>query len=409
MDADLHNVERWLQSATVEDICPADASIFFYDKQDAIFSRLQSESPIHLCRQSPYGEYWSITNYSHIVEIENSPSLFSSADGFTLEDTEPNAPRSFMRMDPPEHQQTRRFMSSLSSRDKLGWLRTSVLEAITTLVDALPIGQPIDWVSDVSTKISRMVFCEVMGLPVSDGELFEKWAQTSMDAALKVEDNGVHFGATLNACAQYFKKASKGSADHRGHNLLSMLIQANAVNGRGDQDLIADIIILLIGGIETVKHAMTGSIILFNRFSSELVKLRRDSALLASAMSEVLRMQTPFPYMRRTASMDIDFHGVTFKKGSKIALWYLAANRDKDHFVDPHTFSISRENSGSHLSFGSGPHQCIGKHLALMELELLWRVLIERGLVVKQLAPARKINSSFVNGFASLTVELQRS
>jgi cytochrome P450 len=288
-------------------------------------------------------------------------------------------------------------------------LRSSILETITTLVEGLPLGQPIDWVNDVSAKISRMVFSEVMGLPVSDGELFEKWAKTSMDAALTVEDKGDHYRATLNACAQYFREASNGSADHRGHNLLSMLIQANAVNGRGDEDLMADIMILLIGGIETVKHAMTGSIILFNRFPSELVKLRADSALLASAMSEVLRLQTPFPYMRRTALMDIDFHGVTFKKGSKIALWYIAANRDKDHFADPHTFSISRENSGSHLSFGSGPHQCIGKHLALMELELLWRVLIERGLVVKPLAPARKINSSFVNGFASLSVELQRS
>jgi cytochrome P450 len=399
-------LRHWLDVAPIEAINPADPMIFLSDLQDRLLTRMRDESPIHYCSQGIYGEFWSIARYKYIVEIENQPSLFSSADGFMLEDAPLGAPRSFMRMDPPEHQQTRRYLSPLSSREKLDGLRPFIAHTVNSVLDALPLDCAIEWVDVVAAVISRRVFTHVMGLPVIDAELLEGWAKAAMTAALNPDHDLDEYQHALAACSAYFHERCQHDLDEGEISMLSMLIQAIRANGRSEVDLMADLMILLIGGIETVRHAMAGSALLFHRFPAQFATLRGNMSLLTSAMSEVLRLQTPFAYMRRTATQDIDFHGVTIKRGSKVALWYAAANRDEEYFLDPHAFCIERENSGAHLSFGSGPHHCVGKHLALLELEGLWRGLIERGLVVQPVAPAEKLKSSFINGYASLQVKI---
>ena len=406
-DALRERVECVLNSASIEAINPADSAIFFCDQQNRLFARLRVESPIHCCRQSAYGAFWSITKYKHIVEIENNPSLFSSEQGFTLLDPAPGMQRrSFMRMDPPEHQHTRRYFSSLASRDKLVKLQDFIGETVDNALDAVPCDRSIDWVNKVAAVISRNVFTHVMGLPVSDAEMLEGWAQAAMAVALRTDPEINEYRNALASCADYFRDRCQHHVENDSLNMLSMLIQANQANGRSEDDLMADLMILLIGGIETVRHAMTGSVLLFDAFPEQLAILRGNLGLLPSAMSEVLRLQTPFAYMRRTATQDLDFHGVKIEQGQKIAVWYVAANRDEEYFSDPHHFYVDRENSASHLSFGAGPHQCVGKYLASFELEGLWKRLIDRRLIVKPMAPARKLDSSFVNGYASLDVTL---
>lgn len=408
-DFTLQDIDRWLLSASTNEICLAEPSIFSFDKQHQVFARIRNVAPVHRCRHSIYGDFWSITKYKHIVEIGNMPTLFSSAAGFTLDDPVSNAPRSFMRMDPPEHQHTRRLMSSLASRDKLERLRPFIEEIVGHVFDTSPLHQPIDWVTDVAARISSRVFCELLGVPIADSPLLEAWAQAAMTAALTMQGGKESYRATLSACHAYFREKINQSLARESSNLLSMLVHANTANPRSEEDLMADIMILLIGGMETVKHAMTGSILLFDRYPSELLALREDPSIVASAMSEVLRMQSPFAYMRRTVVNEVDFHGELFQPGDKVALWYISANRDSEIFPDPDVFQINRKNSSSHLSFGSGPHQCIGKHLALLQLEVVWRTLIMRDLVVKPIATAQKVKSSFINGFSSLLVELHAS
>jgi cytochrome P450 len=397
---------HWLETASIEAINPADPAIFFADLQDRLLTRLRDESPIHCCSQGVCGDFWSIAKYKYIVEIENQPSLFSSAGGFTLEDVPAGTPRSFMRMDPPEHQQTRRYLSPLASRETLDGLRPFIANTVSSVLDALPLDCAIEWVDVVAAVISRRVFTHVMGLPVLDAELLEGWVKAAMTAALNPDHDRDEYRRALCACSAYFHERCQHDVEKGEISMLSMLIQAIRANGRSEVDLMADLMILLIGGIETVRHAMAGSVLLFNRFPAQFATLRGNLALLTSAMSEVLRLQTPFAYMRRTATQDINFHGVTIKRGSKVALWYAAANRDEEYFSDPHAFCIERENSGAHLSFGTGPHNCVGKQLALLELEGLWRGLIERGLVVQPVAPAEKLKSSFINGYASLQVKI---
>lgn len=405
-----NHVESAIRSVPILALNPSDPAYFLRDQHNCLFTRLRVESPIHFCSKSAYGEFWSVTKYKHVVEIENSPSLFSSQMGFTLVDVAPGPqPRSFMRMDPPEHQQTRRYFASLTSRDKLLGLKHVIRAVVDSVLDSIPLDYPIDWVGSVAAVISRNVFTHVMGLPLSDAEMLEGWAMAAMAIALATDVDTHDYRNALGSCADYFTERCRQQVDADSFNLLSMLIHANQANGRSHEDLMADLMILLIGGMETVRHAMTGSVLLFDACPPQLAQLRQNPSLLMSAMSEVLRLQAPFAYMRRTATEDVDFHGVRFQKGQKIALWYSAANRDEEHFTNPNDFRIDRDNSATHLSFGTGPHHCVGRYLALLELEVLWQLLITRGLVVKPIAPARKINSSFVNGYASLDVRISHS
>ena len=111
--------------------------------------------------------------------------------------------------------------------------------------------------------------------------------------------------------------------------------------------------------------------------------------------------------MRRTVTRDTTLNGVQLHKGDKIILWYLSANFDESEFDDPTHFLITRDDHTGHLSFGAGPHQCIGKHVAEMQLRVLWEEMISRKLYVHVVGNPVRTDSPVFRGFMSLPVEIR--
>ena len=125
-------------------------------------------------------------------------------------------------------------------------------------------------------------------------------------------------------------------------------------------------------------------------------------------MQECLRFQTPLAHMRRTASEDAELFGEQVKKGDKIVLWYLSANRDETVFEDPDKLDITRENARRHIAFGYGIHRCVGARLAELQLRILLEEMHERRMRIEVVGAVERVRANFVHGFRKMPVRMSR-
>lgn len=130
--------------------------------------------------------------------------------------------------------------------------------------------------------------------------------------------------------------------------------------------------LLLVGANDTTRNPLSAGVLALNRYPDEYRKLRENPALIPNMVSEMIRWHTPVSHMRRTATIDTEFEGHTMKKGEKVAMWYVAGNRDPRAFENPDEFTIERPDVRKHLSFGAGIHRCMGNRLAEMQLRIMW-------------------------------------
>jgi cytochrome P450 len=151
---------------------------------------------------------------------------------------------------------------------------------------------------------------------------------------------------------------------------------------------------------------MSGAAWFMNQFPEEREKLLADPGLIKNAVSETIRLQTPLSHMRRTATEDTELFGKEIKKGEKLVMWYLSANRDESVFEDPDRWIVDRDNARRHLAFGYGIHRCVGARLAELQLQVLFEELAARRLMPETTGETERVNSNFVHGYKSMPVKL---
>ena len=400
-----------LQAASIEGINPSDPMIYFHHLHDFMFARFRQERPVHYCTHSDFGPFWSITKYRDIVEIESNPEVFSSTGGFTIVDIPQNpTARSFMTMDPPEHREVRQAVTPLASLNSLRTLENVVSALVSETLDQLPLNEPFDWVSRVSVEISIKVLAVMMGVPQSDSSRLQKWsdlAATIPQPGAKVADLQSYY-QELQECRTYIERLCTEMTGRTDlFNILSMLVNSRQSRSLSRDEVFLNILILLLAGNDTTRHSLTGGALFLEQNPDQQALFYSSADLLNSFVSEVIRYQTPIAHMRRTAKSDVDFHGHSIKKGDKVILWYVSANQDEDEIETPERFLINRKEHDHHLAFGHGPHRCIGKNIALLELKLFWAEMARRKLKVRTLSPPERLKSCIVNGYSSLMVRLE--
>jgi cytochrome P450 len=169
------------------------------------------------------------------------------------------------------------------------------------------------------------------------------------------------------------------------------------------QNIAAYFNLIVIAGNETTRNATSGGLLALIENPGELEKLRRDPSLIKTAVEEIVRWTTPVIQFCRTTTEDVELRGQKIRKGEAFCLFYPSANRDEDVFDDPFAFRVDRDPN-PHLAFGIGEHFCLGANAARLEMQIMFRHLIERLGHVELAGPVERLRSSFLGGVKHMPI-----
>ena len=405
-----------LQASPQEALKDIDASVLsrFVDGSiHPLMQRLRAEAPIHYCKDSPYGPYWSITQHRDIIEIEAVPATFSSDTangGISILDAdqslEQSSMESFIAMDPPRHTAKRRTVAPAFTPSEIDRLSTSIRERTSALLDGLPRGAEFNWVTEVSVALTRDMLAILFDYPWAERDKLITWSDaiTSFDMIANAPQE--RMALIFEMATAFHKLWDERLNAEPAPDLLSMMIHSDAFGQMSAQEFLGNMALLIVGGNDTTRNSMSAIIAAFNQFPEEWQKILDDESLIPNAASELIRWQSPVAHMRRTVVSDTEFRGHQFKAGDKIILWYLSANRDEAVFEDGDRLLVDRENARRHLSFGYGVHRCVGARLAELQIQLLLSEMRSRKLMPQLIGDIGRAENCFINGITQLPVRL---
>ncbi|HEV2187445.1 MAG TPA: hypothetical protein VGR70_09570, partial [Stellaceae bacterium] len=287
----------------------SDPQIYQDDAWYPYFARLRREDPVHYCRESRYGPYWAVSKYKDIMQVEVNHQVYSSSSelgGIQIEEQPKNMDRpSFIRMDPPKHDEQRKVVSPVVAPANLANMEGLIRERTIRVLEGLPRGEVFDWVDKVSVELTTMMLATLFDYPWDDRRQLTYWSDVAIcnvnspEAPVHSEEErfaelskmAQALGALFNERAQMPPK----------FDLLSMLAHGEATRSMPVREFMGTLALLIVGGNDTTRNTMSGSIMALNEYPSEYQKLRADPSLIPGMVSEVIRYVTPVIHMRRTA------------------------------------------------------------------------------------------------------------
>ena len=408
---------EYAYSTALEDLDVSDPSFWPDERMWAIFQRLRDEDPLHYCKEGwtsefrepddePVGPYWSVTRFEDIMAIDTDHHRFSSEPAIVLPNPGHDFPLPmFIAMDQPKHDVQRRTVGPIVSSPSLSRMSTLIRERTQYVLDSLPTGEVFDWVDRVSIELTTMMLATLFDFPFEDRRKLTRWS----DVATAGPETGIveseeQRRAELMECVEYFMDLWQERVGGDGQDLITLLANGEETRNMDTMEYLGNLVLLIVGGNDTTRNSMSGSVYGSHLFPDQWQKVRADRDLIPNTVAEIIRWQTPLAYMRRTALEDVEMHGKTIRKGDKVAMWYASGNRDERKFDNPNALIFDRPNARNHISFGFGIHRCFGNRLAELQLQILWQEMLARFSRIEVVSEPQRSISSFVKGYTKLEV-----
>ena len=313
-------------------------------------------------------------------------------------------------MDPPEQTEQRKTVRGISAPSSLRNLEQTIRDRTVSVLDSLPEGETFDWVDTVSIELTTLMLATLFDFPLEDRRKLTRWSDIvfAVPGPGGVVESQAQKREEMLECVAYFEGLWAERRENPGFDLVSMLAHGDATKDMPVMAHLGNLLLLIVGGNDTTRNTMTGSVWGLNKFGDQYDKLIADPGLVPKMVPEIIRWQTPLSYMRRTATRDIEFGGKQILKNDQLLMWYVSANRDQDVFPDAERIDIERPNAERHLSFGYGVHFCMGSRLAELQLRILWEEILDRFERIEVQGEPQRTFSSFVNGYTYLPVTVTR-
>jgi cytochrome P450 len=284
-------------------------------------------------------------------------------------------------LDGEDHQRVRRAMAAAFHPTQIRTLRADVERLTDELLAPLDARAGFDFIAQVARPLPSRVIALLLGIDCADEARFMAWSDdlAAFIGALQPTADQLRVAQrSLLQMVRYFDALLPARRTAPGTDLVSRLVQAEAAGEiRADGELLAQCAMLLFAGHETTRNLLGNGLYTLLAHPEAWARLRADEEGMALAVRELLRYDSPVQYTGRRVAQELTLHGTTLKRGDLVIALIGAANRDPDRFSDPDTFDIGRR-AGSHLSFGSGPHVCIGAGLSLLEADVVLRAVLRR-------------------------------
>ncbi len=364
--------------------------------------------------------FWVVTRHSDVRLVSRNPKSFSSAIGHTnlwdLEADALEARRSLIDTDAPDHTRLRRLIAGAFTPKNVRKWQQVVHEITVELLDAFEQSDGGDWVEAVAAPLPIRVILAMLGVPESDADYLVELSNylvegTSHEQSIPPDAFGNTTGLRLlpfnspasHALFMYGDEMRSKRSDDPRDDLVTHMVKAERDGGRITRREYRNLFHLLVfAGNETTRTALTHGAMALAENPEQWQRVVADRSLVSSATEEIIRWATPVLHMRRTARHDCELAGTAISSGQKVVMWYGAANRDPEVFVEPFEFNVERGRN-DHFAFGGGgPHLCLGAYLARLEITTLLDEMASRGLGLTQFGEPERVASNFVHGVLSV-------
>jgi len=352
--------------------------------------------------------YWVISKLDDIKDVSRRTGTdFSASENSAVPRYAPGTDRSIitdmlgnliLNQDGEGHTTRRRIVSKGFTPRNVALLRDKLKDRTYKIVDAALEKGEGDFITYVASELPLQTIAEMIGVPQEDRHKLFSWSNlmTSYDVPELSEEATVAATELL----AYAYMMAEDRAQNPQDDLVTKLIEAD-VDGEklSSEEFGWFVAILAVAGNETTRNATTHGMRAFleNPDQWELFKKERPE----TAYAEILRWASPVTCFQRTAMHDTTIRGVEIKKGQRVVMFYGSANFDEEHFEDPFTFNILRENN-PHITFGGqGPHYCLGANLARLQIELIFNAIADRLPDLSSLGEATRVRSGWLNGIVS--------
>jgi cholest-4-en-3-one 26-monooxygenase len=361
--------------------------------------------------QGDWPGFWAITRHGDVEHVSRHPDLFSSHRRLALFNETPDDQLELQRlmmlnMDPPQHTRQRSFVNRGFTPRMIHQLEKHIQEICNELLDVVHARGEADFVRDIAAPLPLYVICELIGAPPSDRDRLFELSNRLIGYDDPEFQTGMDDGAA--AAAEVYAYADQLAAQRRDNPRDDIVTQLLQPDDRGDllttEEFDLFVLMLTVAGNETTRNAASGGMLTFFEHPDQWARLCADPGLAKDAAEEIVRWVSPVNLFRRTATRDTEIHGQRIPEGDKVVVFYSSANRDEDVFTDPFSFDIGRAPN-PHVGFGGGgPHFCLGRHLAAMELKILFTTLAERMPDIELAGQPRRLRSNFINGIKEMPV-----
>ena len=352
-----------------------------------LFLKMRKERPIHW--SSRY-RAWIVTRHSDVLRGLRDPGLSSDRIGSLLDSAPPeSASRKALELlsdwmvfkDPPVHTRLRKLISKSFTSRAVSHIQERIEEIVSELLDRCEERGRFDLVEDIAFPLPTMVIAELLGAPASDRARFRTWSDEISPVVFGSFDSAARRasaeGAILNF-ADYFSNLVSRYEANPSDNLITALIDArDSRDALTHDEVIATCMLLLFAGHETTTNLIGNGTYHLLTHPEQLLRLRKDPSLAASAVEETLRFDGPSKIVVRLAAQRLEYGDAVFQPGQRVFLVQSSANRDADIFLRPEEFDIGR-SPNPHIGFGYGIHFCLGAPLARSEATAVFSHLFKR-------------------------------
>jgi cytochrome P450 len=329
--------------------------------------------------------------------------------------------RQFLMLDPPDHTRLRQVVAPAFTSSAISALRAATVARADEL---LPRGTTeVDLINDFAYPLPLAIIGDMLGVPAEDRPRIAGWSRVLTEALDGPQPTGLRGIARIvvsgarrrshpvlavraaRDIVAYARKRVAPAAGEPSSLLMELLTRSQRDNVMDADEAAATWVLVVIAGHETTANLIGNAVLALLHHPSELDRVRADATLVARAVEECLRYDTPVPFTARVARDDVRINEVAIERGQTVLLFMAAANRDPDVFVEPDRLDVTRAPN-PHVGFGQGPHFCLGSVLARLETEVGLAALVPR-LASGQRAEAYERRPTVaVRGLARLPVEL---
>lgn len=355
------------------------------------YARLRDSAPLHWVPEFGSGA-WLVPRYRDVVRALQEPHLSARRSHRFVAQYPPEQQADFAEfncrfakwlvfLDPPRHSAWRRLIAKGFSAAMINAARPRIAALANRLIDRVFASGRMDFVADFAYPLPAMTMVDLLGVSPADQTQVIGWtddiakffgnARSPIHVALNARD-------ALFGLSEYFKKTLEARRADPGSDLISLLLQAEE---NGDMmtpdELAAQCSALLFAGHETTRNLLGNGLLALIRNPEQLALLRSDPSLIAAAVKEMGRFDTPAQLGSRVVAQSFEMHGREFKEGQIVIAMFGSANRDPEAFADPDRLDIKRKGPPT-VSFGKGPHFCVGSVLATVEAEVTFATILAR-------------------------------